>query len=335
VVSRSVKIVYPDASPDARAALGPERLRRLQAIGETVVHVGRPADPGELLRRVRDATTVLLGWDLPPEVMREARRLELVAFLGIGVGTYVDLDAARAQGITVTNTPGYADNTVAEHALGLLLALARKIPRQDAALRAGRWSPAPGVELRGRRLGLVGFGGIGRRMAELGRALGMAVSVWTPHPERHQGHPEVEFVPLERLLAESDVVSIHIAHTPETEGLLGAGELRRMAPHALLVNTARGAIVDESALLACLDNGGIAGAALDVFVTEPLPPGHPLVAHPNVVATPHAAYNTPEATSAIFELAVEAIEGFYAGRPCHVVTAPDPGGSPKSEAPDR
>ena len=296
------------------------RLARLEAIGETRIHTGRPSEPAEFVERIRDANALLLGWDLPTEVMQAAASLELIAFTGIGVGTYVDLDAAARQGITVTNTPGYADRTVAEHALALMMALARKIPEQDAHLKQGRWEPAAGIELAGKHLGIIGFGGIGQRMAVLGKAIGMSVSVWTRNPDRYTGFKDIEFTALEPLLARADVVSVHIALGEDTEGLLDAERLGRMREGALLVNTARGAVVDESALLAALESGHLGGAALDVFPQEPLPADSPLANHSRVVATPHSAYNTPEATIALYEKAIEAIESYHQGSPRYVVT---------------
>jgi D-3-phosphoglycerate dehydrogenase len=297
------------------------RLARLQAIGETRVHAGRPRDAEAFVSRIRDANALLLGWDLPVAVMQAAEKLELVAFAGIGVGTYVDVAAAARQGITVTNTPGYADRTVAEHALACTLALSRKIPTQDAGLKAGRWEPVAGMELAGKHLGIIGFGGIGQRMAALGKAIGMTVSVWTPHPERYASVHDVVFTSLESLLERADVVSVHIALGEATHGLLDASHLARMRKGALLVNTARGAVIDETALLAALDNGHLGGAALDVFTEEPAT-NSPLARHPKVVATPHSAYNTPEATVALYERAIEAIEAYHRGTPCFVVPPP-------------
>ena len=322
--TRTVNIVFPDASAPAGQMFSASQQARLNRVGKTTVHVGRPDSDQAFVRRIGDATALMLGWDLPRAVMAKAKRLELIAFAGIGVGSYVDLDAATAQGITVTNTPGYADNTVAEHALALLFALARRIPSQSSALRDGRWAPTQGIELRGKQLGIIGFGGIGQRMAQLGHAIGMGVKVWTPHPERYQDATKdgtgINFAEFDDLLETSDAISVHVAHCERTHGLLYAAAFARIKPGALLINTARGAIVDEAGLLDSLDNGSLAGAGLDVFVHEPLPAGHWLATHPKVIATPHSAYDTPEATAAIYDLAIDSIEGYYAGNPRHVVS---------------
>ena len=350
MTTRTVNIVFPDASAPAGQMFSASQQARLNRVGKTTVHVGRPDSDQAFVRRIGDATALMLGWDLPRAVMAKAKRLELIAFAGIGVGSYVDLDAATAQGITVTNTPGYADNTVAEHALALLFALARRIPSQSSALRDGRWAPTQGIELRGKQLGIIGFGGIGQRMAQLGHAIGMGVKVWTPHPERYQDATKdgtginfskdgkdgtgkdgtginfskdgtgINFAEFDDLLETSDAISVHVAHCERTHGLLDAAAFARIKPGALLINTARGAIVDEAGLLDSLDNGSLAGAGLDVFVHEPLPAGHWLATHPKVIATPHSAYDTPEATAAIYDLAIDSIEGYYAGNPRHVVS---------------
>ena len=224
-------IVYPDADDQLAALLTGARRLRLEALGAFRIHHGlpggRPGDPAAYLERLGDAAGVMLGWDLPVEVMRRAPRLEIVSYLGTGAANFVDLAEAVRLGITVCNTPGYGDNAVAEHALALLLALARRVPRLDRGLRqAGQraeWGQSqPGFELRGRTLGLVGLGGIGARMAELARGLGMEVTAWTrnPSPERAQRHG-VTFLSLDDLLATADVISLHLPLTPETEASSG------------------------------------------------------------------------------------------------------------------
>ena len=317
-------IVYPDADADMMDMFAGERLARLEAFGNFRACPGRPTDHVQYLERIAGAAGLMLGWDLPVEVMKQAPSLEVIVFTGIGVGTFVDLDEAVKQGITVCNTPGYADNAVAEHALALLLALARKVARLDAKLRAGEWDQSQvGFELRGKTLGLIGLGGIGARMAELGRALGMEVIAWTRNatPERAARHG-VRLVELDALLAAADVVSLHVAATPETAGLLDAARLDRMKPGAVLVNTARAEIVDEAALIERLGSGRIAAAALDVYGEEPLPAGHPLLALDNVVLSPHMGYSTPEAITAILDIAIDGLVGYFAGQPVNVVAGP-------------
>jgi D-3-phosphoglycerate dehydrogenase len=329
-------IVYPDADDQLAALLTGARRARLEALGAFRIHHGSPGDPAAYLECLGAAAGVVLGWGLPVEVMRRAPRLEVVSYLGIGAANFVDLAEAVRLGITVCNTPGYGDNAVAEHALALLLALARRVPRLDRGLRqAGRgagqgagqgaeWGQSqPGFELRGRTLGLVGLGGIGARMAELARALGMEVKAWTrnPSPERAERHG-VAFLPLEELLETSDVISLHLLLTPETDGLLGPEELDRMKPDAVLVNTARAELVDQAALVERLRDGRIAAAGLDVFWNEPLPADHPLLELDNVVLTPHVGFNTPEAIAAMMDIAIDNLARYFEGSPINVVAGP-------------
>ena len=312
-------IVYPDADGDMAALIAGPRLARLEALGRFTIHHRRPADDTEYRSRIDGAAGLLLGWDLPARVMAAATPpLEIVAFSGSGAGSFVDLDEARALGVTVCNTPGYADNAVAEHALALLLAVARQVPRLDRLMRAGVWDQsAAGFELAGKTLGVVGHGGIGARMAALGRALGMTVLVWTRDPA---GHPGLAATNLEDLLARSDVVSLHTAATPETRHLMDGPKFDLMKPGAVLINTARAALVDEDAMIERLGDGRLAAAGLDVYGEEPLPPDHPLLALDNVVCSPHMGYSTPQAIAAILDLAIDALAGYFAGNPINRVT---------------
>jgi D-3-phosphoglycerate dehydrogenase len=319
-----MRIVYPDANEPIAELMSGARLQRIREAGELVVHTGKPANDAQFIERIGDADALMLGWGLPADVMRAAPNLELVAFVGIGAGNFVDLDAAADRGITVCNTPGYADNTVAEHALAMMLAMARHVGRLDRGLRAGRWNQEiPGVELRGKNLGLVGFGGIAARFAELAGGIGMNMRAWTrnPSPERARQHG-IEFVALETILRDSDVISVHAALTPETRNLLDSAALAIMKPGVIVINTARGEIIEENALLRALGSGHIAGAALDVFHEEPLPSDHPLLALDNVLLTPHVAYNTPEATHALLDISIDNIVNYCRGTPVNVVAAP-------------
>ena len=317
-------IVFADADPPMMPLMVGERLARVQALGAFAVHEARPADAADYEARIADATAIMIGWDLPVEVMRKAPRLEAISYLGTGAANMIDLKEAAARGITVCNTPGYGDNAVAEHALALLFAVARDIPRHDRTLRPEGWDQlAPGFELRGKKLGLIGLGGIGSRVAELARALGMEVLAWTrnPSPERAR-RAGVTFAPLEAVLGESDVISLHLLLTPETENLLGAAELDRMKPGAVFINTARAELVDEVALIERLRTGRIAAAGIDVYLQEPLPGDHPLLGLDNVVATPHVGFNTPEATMAMVDFGIDNLVRYFAGDPINVITAP-------------
>lgn len=321
-------IVFADADPPMMPLMVGERLARVEALGAFSVHEGRAADAADYEARIANATAIMIGWDLPVEVMRKAPRLEAISYLGTGAANMIDLEEAAVRGITVSNTPGYGDNAVAEHTLALLFAVARHIPRLDRTLRTEGWDQlAPGFELRGKKLGLIGLGGIGSRVAELARGLGMEVLAWTrnPSPERAR-RTGVTFAPLEVVLGESDVISLHLLLTPETENLLGAAELDRMKPGAVFINTARGELVDEAALIARLRDRRIAAAGIDVYRQEPLPSGHPLLGLDNLVATPHVGFNTPEATMAMVDFGIDNLVRYFAGDPINVIVAPGRGG---------
>jgi D-3-phosphoglycerate dehydrogenase len=195
--------------------------------------------------------------------------------------------------------------------------VARRVITLHEQVAEGKWPRGQSVQLNGKTLGIIGLGAIGRRFAALGQAIGMNVIAWTMHPNPALGFQLVE---LEKLLRESDVISLHLRLSPDTGGFIGARELNLMKRTAILINTARGPIIDESALIDALRSGRIAGAGLDVFDVEPLPPGHPITQLENVVLTPHCAGVVPEVLEAGLALAVENVERFLAGEPRHVVT---------------
>jgi len=229
--------------------------------------------------------------------------LEAIVFLGTGAASYIDLKAAERQGIRVRAYGGYGDQSVAEHAVALMFAAARKLAAMDRALRAGHWETLNSIELAGKTLGVIGTGGIGRAMARLGAGLGMRVIAWNRSGVA-AGLP-CEAVELDELLRTADVVSLHLVLNDGTRGFLDAEKLGRMKPGAIFINTARGAIVDEAALIAALEAGRIGHAGLDVFAEEPLPAGHPLTRLDNVTLTAHAAFATREASERLLRMALE------------------------------
>src|SRR5579872_1795162 len=269
----SLKVVVPDDCPPV-LAMSPafEKLRKQVKVDyfDTL-----PGSPDRLIERCQGAAVVLnvrSSSKFSAGVMERCPDLKLISVWGTGTDN-IDLAAAAQRGVKVTNTPAVSAYSVAEHCLALMLALARRIPAQDSAVRAGTWPRGQGVEMCGKTLGIVGLGAIGRRFAELGRAIGMRVIAWTMHPDASLGF---ELTGLDDLLQSSDVVSVHVRLSPETHGMLAAREFALMKKTAILINTARGPIVDEAALLDALREKRIAGAGLDVFTTEPLPPDHPL-----------------------------------------------------------
>lgn len=228
--------------------------------------------------------------------------LKQILFLGSGPSSYIDLEAAARRGITVDRITGYGDRAVAEHGLALILAAMRNVAMMDRALRSGHWAPLEGAELAGRRLGLIGFGGIGRSLAGIARALDMEVSIWNRSPLA--GDWAGSQVDLEELLAQSDVISLHLALTPETREMLSVEEFAKIRRQAILVNTARAGLVNTGAMIDALKEGRLAHAALDVFDNEPLPGDDPLLSAPNVTLTAHAGFKTREAVTRMVEAAV-------------------------------
>ena len=248
---------------------------------------------------------------LPVAVARACPSLRHAVFLGTGARSYMDPEALQAElGITVHTIKGYGDTAVAECAFALLWAAARGLPEMDRAMRAGRWLRSEAIQLTGKTVGLVGFGGVAAEMARLCRGAGLRVLAWNRTPKTHPG---VDFVPLERVLAESDVVSLHLLLTDETRGFLSATRIAALKPGAILINTARGALIDEPALVEALRAGRIARAGLDVFTVEPLPADHPLAALPNVVLSAHSAFRTPEASDNLIGAALDHCRRIAAG----------------------
>ena len=316
-----VVIVIPGDDPPQ--IQGSPQLDRLRRYGEVRLHTERPRGLPEQLARARDAVCLVntrgaIKW--PGEALRALPRLRMATVCGIGTDAF-DLPTARELGITICNIPGKTAPIVAEHAFGLMLAAAKRAHFQTAELKAGRWTRIDNVYLHGKTLGLVGTGNIGAAMAGLGRAIGMEVLAWTFHPTpERQAALGLRFVDLDELCRKADVVSLHVKLTPESRGLIGARQLGLMKPGAILVNTARGAVVDTDALVAALHSGHLGGAALDVFDPEPLPPGHPLLDQAQVVLTPHSADQTPEGMELLNAGVVDNVVAFLEGQPQNVVS---------------
>jgi len=323
VTSKRV-IVYPDADPDENTVLTEVGVDRLAAYGALRVHDGVPQSNEEYTSRIKDANALIVGWSLPAEVMANAPHLELITFTGTGASDYIDLRAARAQGITVCNSPGYADTTVAEHTFALLLGTARNLVLLDRKMREGIWDQdTPGSGLAGKQLGLIGFGGIAKEVLKIAEGFGMKVKAWTRSPEKHQdGFSPDLFLDMVMLLETSDFISLHLPLNDETHRILDAAEIRKIKTGATLINTARGDLVNETALIEALHSGQLKGAGLDVYAEEPLGDNHPLLKFENVVLSPHVAYNTPEAVKAIFDITVQNICCYFDGKPINVVASP-------------
>ncbi len=318
-----MRIVVPDDNPPALA--GTPAVDRMRRIGEVRIHDTDATDPSVLAERLKDADVAVNirgRTRFTAEVLQACPRLRLISIWGTGTDN-VDLQAAAARGISVTNTPGANAIAVAEHTVTLMLAVLKKLAQADRDMRQGGWPRNLVPQLRGKRLGIVGTGLIGREVAGMARGLGMEVVAWTYHPDLALADRlRLRYVALEELLQTSDVVSLHLRATPQADGFLSRERLALLKRSAVLVNTARGSLVDEAALIEALRAERLAGAGLDVFQTEPLPADSPFRSLPNVVITPHAAGMTPEVIQIGLTMAVENIENFLRGKPTHVVAPP-------------
>jgi D-3-phosphoglycerate dehydrogenase len=280
---------FPSLDP-ARAALA--RL-------DPELRMSKSPSAEDILEVARDADAVLVTYaKLPRDLLAELTRCKAIGRFGLGVDN-IDIEAASELGITVTYVPDYCMHEVSDHAMALLLALARKVTLANELVQSGRWevaSVAPIHRLAGRVLGLVGFGNIPRALAPKAKAFGLHLVAHDPYvPQEAFAAAGVEGVSFDRLLAVSDFISIHAPLTPSTRSLLNADALRRMKRGALLINTARGPLVDEDALIAALDDGRLGGAALDVVAVEPLPADSKLRGRSNVILTPHTGFYSVEA----------------------------------------
>lgn len=315
-----MRIVVPDDFPPVYQSH--DELEALKPYGEVVLYGTKAADKQELIDRLKgaDALINIRAYSrFDAEVLAALPDLKHLAILGTGTDN-VDLEAATKHGIVVTNTPGASTISVAELAITLMFAAARHVATADRAIRSGRWQHIQGIELRGKTIGVVGLGAIGQEVAFMARAFGMRVVAWSlTKDEERARRVGAELVELDELLKVSDVVSLHLRASPQTNGIIGARELSLMKPTAILVNTGRGALVDEAALAEALASGRLGAAGLDAFVQEPLPSESPLTKLDNVVLTPHFAWVTAEATGRLRRMPVDNLIAFFEGRPVNVV----------------
>ncbi len=289
---------------DANGSLT-EIFERQRANGDPPVTVSNNADisSDEIPALLDGAEIVIIDHTaLPAEVARRCTGLKHVVFLGTGARSYMNPEELAELGITVHLIKGYGDTAVAECAIALMWEASRGIAKMDREMRAGNWLREDGMQLTGKTLGLIGFGGIAAEVARIALGSGMKVIAWNRSPKTYPG---VEFVGLERLLAESHVVSIHLLLNDETRGLVSREKIAGMRKGVILINTARGAIVDEAAMIEALKSGHIRHAGLDVYNIEPLPKDHPLTRLSNVTLSAHSAFRTPEASENLIGAAWE------------------------------
>jgi phosphoglycerate dehydrogenase-like enzyme len=317
-------VVVPDDFPSVFESTPAHK--RCQALGETRVFTPRGADDeAELIKRIgraRVAINIRAHARFTDAVFAACPALKMISVWGTGTDN-IDLESAGRRGITVTNTPGVNAFAVAEHTLALMLAVARRIPRIDRDMRGGAWPRELLTQCLGKTLGVFGTGTIGARVVTLGRAIGMEVLAWSARGDAtHVTALGARAASKDEILREADFVTLHVRLSPETRGFLGRRELGQMKRTAFLINTGRGALVERDALLDALTTGKIAGAGLDVFHDEPLKPGDPILALPNVVLSPHNAGQTAEVIRDGLLRAVQNVENFLKGAPTDVVVAP-------------
>jgi len=301
-----------------------DQVKLIENIGVTVKVIPDRVDA--LFREeVRDAEALIVG--LPPigrQTMENAPNLMIIACQGVGF-SHVDLEAANQLGILVTNTPGVNSDTMAEYTLGLILAIVRRIPHGWVEMVKGGWdrSKYVGTELRGKRLSVLGFGQIGRRVSKMGAALGMKVLAWSRTiSEKDFADAGAQPVSKDQAISQADILSLHLTLNKETRNIISSPELAMMKPTAFLINTARGGLVDNEALLRALDSGALAGAAIDVFEQEP-PADRRLIEHPRVLTTPHLGALTEEARYRMCIAAAEqVVHALRAEKPPYTVNNP-------------
>ncbi len=292
---------------------------------EVVFYDDHLTDEDALVERLAEFDVVLAMRERTPfrrSLLARLPRLKLIVTAGLRNAS-IDMAAARELGITVCGAGNGATGSTAELTWALILGLLRHIPAEDARMRAGGWQHTIGLDLAGRTLGVLGLGRLGTRVAKVGLAFDMQVIAWSANLTAEQAAAVgVTRVEKDELFARSDVLSVHTVLSKRTRGLIGATELAMMKPTAYLVNTSRGPIIDGDALLKALHEGSIAGAALDVYDEEPLPPGHPLLTAPNTILSPHIGFVTDATYRGWYEGMVECIAAFLAGSPVRVLNAP-------------
>lgn len=293
------------------------------SLGAAVTFIDRHLAGPELVTAVQDAEVLVLMRERTPitaELLAQLPTLRLIVTTGMRNAS-IDVAAARESGITVCGTNGLASPTV-EHTWALILGLVRHVASEDAALRAGSWQTTVGTDLAGKTLGLMGLGRLGSRVAAIGQAFEMKTIAWSQNLDPdHAASLSVRAVAKQELMAQSDIVSLHLVSSARTHHIVGPVELEAMRPTAFLVNTSRGPLIDTAALVDALHGGRLAGAALDVYDSEPLPADDPLRSAPHTLLTPHLGYVTLDNYDVFFREAVEDIAAWAAGDPLRVIEA--------------
>jgi D-3-phosphoglycerate dehydrogenase len=279
---------------------------RVHKPGDPAIDVNtQPFEQNDLPRLLEGSEICIVDHSyMPTDLVRQCRGLKHIVFLGTGASSYMNVPELNEIGVTVHTIKGYGDTAVAEHTIALMLAATRDLARMDRAIRGGTWQPIEGMQLFSKTLGIIGLGGIGAEVARIARGIGLEVIAWNRSPRPDAG---VQLVELDTLLSKSDVVSLNLTLNEETRGFLSAERITCMKPGAILINTARGALVDEAALIEALQNGQLRHAGLDVFHAEPLKPDHPLARLENVTLSAHAAFRTLEASMTLLQRAFDIV----------------------------
>jgi glycerate dehydrogenase len=314
-------VVIPDDINGAYAAAA--SLSRLRNFAEVNIHPTRPNDEADLTDRVRESDVILsfrpAFTRFPSALISACPHLKLICISGTGVED-IDVAQANSKRIAVANVVGSANQSVAELCVAFMFSLARRLSEQDTSVRTGTWQGRSGFELSGKTLGILGLGGISRELIRMARGLGMNVISWSRNNDSARAHEAgTEAVSLENLLQRSDIVSLHLRLHAETHSFLNASRIAQMKPGALLINTARGGLVDEAALVAALQSGHLGGAGLDVFAVEPLPADSPLKTYTNVIMTPVSGWNTRESSQRMIDISIENVVGFLTKNPQNIV----------------
>lgn len=318
-----MKIVILDGYTENPGDLSWEQIERL---GELTVYDRTPKKL--ILERIGDAEIIFTNkTPITAETMAACPGLKYIGVLATGYNV-VDVEAAGRNGVTVTNIPAYGTDAVAQYTMALLLELCHHIGAHSDAVMAGEWSSQPDfcfwkypmTELSGKTLGIIGFGKIGQKTAKLAQAFGMKVLAYSTHPKPELETENCRYAALERLLAESDVISLHCPLFPSTEGIINRDAIARMKDGVLILNTARGPLIVEEDLRQALESGKVGGAAVDVVSSEPIRPDNPLLGAPNMIITPHIAWASKEARERLMNIAAENLRKFLAGTPQNVVS---------------
>lgn len=297
-----MKTIFIDCNPQLGAV-----WKRVYRPDDPAVTINTaPFERNELPRVVGDYEIVIDDHSyMPTDLVAQCKSLKHIVFLGTGAASYMNVAELEATGVKVHTIKGYGDTAVAEQTLALMMAGCRDLARMDRDIRAGTWQPREGMQLLGKTLGVIGLGGIGAEVARIAKGIGMEVIGWNRTPRPGAGVPMVE---LDTLLERSDVVSLNLVLNDETRGFLDKARIARMKPGAILVNTARGALVDEAAMIDAIKIGHIRHAGLDVFHNEPLKAGDPITQLDNVTLAAHAAFRTLEASMTLLRRAIDIVK---------------------------